>query len=74
MLPNRTDPRWTTLVEHPDRYTYNFLALKILMSRVARKAGPGMAGADRDSAIDEVHALFQKHERLMGADIATIFG
>ena len=73
MLPTRTDPRWRKLVENPKQYTYNFLALKILMSRIALKAG-SMSSADVDSTIDEVYALFQKHERLMATDIAAVFG
>jgi hypothetical protein len=74
MVPSRTDPRWQKLVENPDNYSYSFLALKILMSRVARNVGPSTSPSERAAAIDEVYALFQKHERLMGDDIAAIFG
>lgn len=74
MLPSRTDPNWHKLVENPGQYTYNFLALKILMTRIAVKAGAGMSPTQRDEVVDEVFALFQKHERLMDQDIAAIFG
>lgn len=72
MLPNRQDPRWGTLVDNPGKFAYNFLALRILMQRVAR--AQGASGADRNSLIDEVYACFTKNERLMADDIATVFG
>jgi hypothetical protein len=74
MLPSRTDPRWQNLVDNPSAFTYEFLALKILMSRIALNAGRSPSPAERDAAIDEVYGLFQKHERLLRSDIATIFG
>jgi hypothetical protein len=69
MIPDPTDPRWKDLVEHPERYNFDFLALKILMQRVAR-----MPNTQRASAIGEIHALFRKHERLMGKDASAVFG
>lgn len=72
MLPTRNDPRWAGLVEQPTQFSYSFLALKILMQRIARKGeGPG---DDRDVIIDEVYSFFQKNQSLMGDDIAIIFG
>jgi hypothetical protein len=70
-MPPRTDPRWGTLVDAPEQYTFNFLALKIFIQRVARqsKASP----AARAAALDEVYDFFQKNERHLGADLATIF-
>jgi hypothetical protein len=72
MLPSRADSRWKVLIEHPESHTYDFLALKILLGRISRSYG-SMSPKDRERAIDEVFALFQKHERLMSKDIATIF-
>ena len=53
-VPPRHDSRWQMLVEHPDAHAYHFLALKILMQRIARK--PPATPAERDAAIDEVYA------------------
>jgi hypothetical protein len=74
MLPPRTDPRWNALVERPDANTYEFLALKILMQRVALKGRSGLAATDRDAVVDEVYGFFQKNQSLMSKDIATLFG
>jgi hypothetical protein len=78
MVPNRTDPRWATLVDSPSSFTYQFLALRILMQRVsliALRAKVGIASAaDRNSVIDEVHAFFVKNERLLAVDLKSIFG
>lgn len=71
-VPPRHDPTWQVLVEHPDRYAYHFLALRILMQRIARKAP--VSATDRDSAIDEVYAFFIKNEKLVAADLQAIFG
>jgi hypothetical protein len=74
MLPSQTDPRWRKLIDQPDQYTYKFLALKILMQRVARKGGARMSPTDRESTVVEVFSFFQKNQALMGDDIAVIFG
>jgi hypothetical protein len=71
-VPPRTDPTWQSLVEHPAAHSYQFLALKILMQRIARR-GP-MSPAERAAAIDAVYAFFVKNERLVGADLDAIFG
>jgi hypothetical protein len=74
MLPPRTDPRWIALVERPDAHNYDFLALKILMQRVALKGRGGMAPSARDAVIDEVYGFFQKNQGLMSKDISALFG
>lgn len=74
MLPGRTDPRWRRLVEHPEKYTFKFLALKIMMQRVALHAGPRSTPAQRESLADEVYAFFRKNQALLRGDIAVIFG
>ena len=74
MLPPRTDLRWKALVEHPERYSYDFLALKIMMQRISLKGGPSMTPQVRDDAIDEVMELFQTYGSIMDKDIAAIFG
>lgn len=71
-MPPRDDPKWQALVEHPDAYAYQFLALKIMLQRIARR--PPMTPADVDAAADEIYAFFVKNERLVAADIQTIFG
>jgi hypothetical protein len=73
MLPPRTDPRWIALIERPDVHSYEFLALKILMQRVALKGRSGLAPADRDAVVDEVYGFFQKNQGLMSNDIAALF-
>jgi hypothetical protein len=72
MLPGRQDPRWGALVDDPGHYVITFLALRILLKRLTRNLP--LSPADRNAAIDEVHACFVKNERLMSADIASIFG
>lgn len=71
-VPPRSDPAWKSLVEHPEAHAYSFLALKILMQRIARSA-PATPAA-REAAIDEVYAFFTKNERLVAAEIRAIFG
>ncbi len=72
MLPSRNDPRWGALVDDPGRFAFSFLALRILMQRIARRAP--MSPAERRAAIDEVYACFLKNERLIAADVAAVFG
>lgn len=78
MIPQRMDPRWGKLVDSPSSYTFQFLALRILMQRIsltALKAKIGKAAAaDRNAVIDEVYAFFVKNERLLDVDIKSIFG
>jgi hypothetical protein len=74
MLPSQTDPRWRNLVEQPGHYAFRFLALRILMQRIARRGGPNMSDADRDASVAEVVRFFEKNQALMGDDIAAIFG
>ena len=74
MLPARNDAKWRMLVEHPEHFTYTFLALKIFMQRIARRGGPNMSAADRETSIGEAYAFFQKNERLLTVDISSIFG
>lgn len=71
-VPPRHDPMWEALVERPDAHAYHFLALKILMQRIARR--PPVTEAERDAAIDEVYAFFINNERLVTADVQAIFG
>jgi hypothetical protein len=72
MLPARNDPRWGRLVEQPTQFSYTFLALKILMQRISRKAAA--VGGEREAVVDEVYAFFEQNQSLMGDDIAVIFG
>jgi hypothetical protein len=74
MLPLRSDPRWIALVEQPDVHGCHFLALKILMQRVALRARHGMTTDERDAVIDEVCGFFEKNQSLLSHDIATLFG
>ena len=69
MIPSQADPRWRDLIEHPHRHTYSYLALKILMHRVALESL-----GDLQATLDEIYAFFKKNERLMQDDIAAIFG
>jgi hypothetical protein len=59
------------MVDDPRRFTFSFLALRILMQRMSMRA---RAGAEREAAIDEVYAFFQKNEKLIAADITAVFG
>lgn len=72
MLPGPSDSRWGAMVDDPNRYSFSFLAVRILMQRIARKSP--MSQAERTAAVEEVHACFQKNERLMAADITAVFG
>ncbi len=71
-IPPPADPRWRTLVEHPGAYTFQALALKIMMQRIARSTPK--TPAEYDSAIGEVHGFFVKNERLAASDLQAIFG
>jgi len=73
MLPQRNDPRWVALVDQPDVHDCQFLALKILMQRVALKTRIGMAPHDRDQVVDEVYGFFEKNQSLLSTDITTLF-
>lgn len=72
MLPGRHDPRWGAMVDDPRRFTFSFLALRILMQRMAMRVP--QTGPERDASIDEVYAFFQKNEKLIAADISAVFG
>ncbi len=49
MLPSRNDPRWGAIVDDPGRFAFSFLALRILMQRIARRAPMGPAERGRRS-------------------------
>lgn len=71
-VPPRGDPTWAALIDHPEAHAYQFLALKIMMQRIARR--PPATAAERAAAIDEVYGFFTKNERLIAADVQAIFG
>jgi hypothetical protein len=60
-------------VDQPDKYTYDFLALRILMQRVARATKTATA-AEKSKLVDELVAFFTKNARLLSTDIKTLFG
>jgi hypothetical protein len=72
MLPGPNDSRWGAIVDDPNRYSFSFLALRILMQRISRRSP--LSPAERTAAIDEVYACFKKNERLIAADITAVFG
>jgi hypothetical protein len=73
MLPPRHDPRWESLVDQPEQYVFDFLALRILMQRITRRR-VSMSRDDRQATLDEVYGFFEKNEKLIGNEIALIFG
>jgi hypothetical protein len=73
MLPPRTDPRWEKIVDQPEQQSYDFLALRILMQRISLRRS-SMTNDVRIATIDEVYGFFEKNEKLIGNDIAMLFG
>lgn len=73
MVPDRRDPRWLKIVDQPDEYTYEFLALRILMQRMARATQKATAD-EKAKLVDELFAFFTKNARLLSTDIKTLFG
>ena len=61
-------------MDAPSAGTYQSLALRIMMQRISMTVKRGMSATDRVSVIDEVHAYFVKNERLVAADLQSIFG
>ena len=74
MLPSTTDPRWTRLIENPGRYSYNMLALRVMMQRISLKVRLGMTVNERRDVLSEVQSFFAKNERMLQDDIRSIFG
>lgn len=72
MRPGPNDSRWGPIVDDPNRYSFSFLAPRILMRRIWRRSP--LSPAERTAAIDEVYACFKKNEGLIAADITAVFG
>lgn len=74
MLPSREDPRWKMLVQGVKVYNLKSVPAGMMLSRHRRSIARDSSEQNINKRANEVYAFFKKYERILGFDIATIFG
>ena len=72
VLPGPTDPRWAALVTGRRRIQPQFLALRLLMQRIAMKTRRDQSPTTVGQLSREFYDFCVKYEGLLGADIHQI--
>ena len=74
MIPAKTDGKWKKLVTGELNHNFNNLAAGLLMSHLHREMLAKPEPQTLQKCLDEQYAFFEKYERILSRDIATIFG
>ena len=72
MVPGPTDPRWVMLVTGRRKIEPQFLAMRLLMQRIAMRTRRDTSPETVDKLARELHEFCVKYENLLGADLAQI--
>lgn len=74
MIPARTNGKWAKLVTGELSHNFNNVAAGLLLSRLRREMQAKPEPQTLQKCLDEEYAFFEKYERILSQDIATIFG
>ncbi|MBB6254409.1 hypothetical protein [Nitrospirillum iridis] len=74
MVPDRTNPRWKSLVSGELSIPYTLLATKFLMARLTRAAKADPSAGNLSKLVDEAYTFFQTNEKIAAKDLQAIFG
>ena len=72
MLPGPTDPRWAALVTGRRKIEPQFLALRLLMQRIAMKTRRDQSPTTVGQLSRELYEFCVKYENLLGSDLRQI--
>lgn len=73
MLQPKTNPKWKEFVLAQKRYTFSFLATKMLAQRIQIAIKTDGSEANIQKCIDETYAFFTKYEKMAAGDLQQIF-
>lgn len=72
MIPGPADPRWAALVTGRRQLQPQFLALRLLMQRIAMKTRRDKSPATVSQLTRELYEFCVKYENLLGPDLRQI--
>lgn len=73
MIPDITDKRWETFLINIDKYHFQLLSLKILMSRIKLILKNDTTNENIERCKHEVYDFFVKNEKISKLDLSQIF-
>jgi len=73
MVPPKTHPNWTPLIEGRLDCRFGNAAASMLLVRLQNDCKNDASPTARQKAIDEMHAFFVKYERMLEPEIQAIF-
>jgi len=74
MVPLKTNSKWKELVTGQKTYQFQFLATKILMSRLIMSTKNNSSPENINKCIDDAYNFFVKNEKFTQNDLNQIFG
>jgi hypothetical protein len=73
MIPAKHHHGWRQLLLQDHQQPFNFLALKLLMSRLRMRLKADKSPSTVQACVDELHAFAVKHERFAEAELSPLF-
>ncbi len=74
MIPPKSNIKWKDLVCGKTKFSFDSLALRILMGRVLQSTKNDMSPQNIDKSISELYDFFVKNEKIVNKDLEKIFG
>jgi len=73
VLPSRLDPRWREIAVGKLGGNWHMLAVKLMMQRIRTEMQADPSPANAMKCAGEIHAFFEKNQKIAGADLDEIF-
>lgn len=73
MLPQKSDPIWSKIIQNEGDVALNSLATKMLLTRVRLLVKTDSSPAKMQEAVDIAYDFFVKNEAVVKADIDLLF-
>jgi hypothetical protein len=74
MVPDKTNPKWTSLVKGDIVPEMNMLALKVMLKSLSNQYRINKDNTVLVDSAEKLHDFFSKYESVLQKEIKTIFG
>jgi len=74
MIPERNDPRWTSLLTGKITHKFKSVPAGMCVSRNTREYNREPSPEHLQKVIDETYAFFDKYKNIITEDITAVFG
>jgi len=74
MIPSKDDPRWKDLLTGRTQHQFKVASAGMCVARNQRHVQQDPSPAAMGPCLDDVHAFFEKFERILGEDLKALFG